>query len=191
MFANMDNKDIILAAATLIGPIASTFIAIYYTRYSDEKKRTNDRRVDIFRNLMKTRGVRLHPDHVHSLNLIQTDFNDSSDVMQKWKEYINYLYKSIPTDTNDNLRYNEEGELLFSNLLVAIGKTVNISLDASEIKHFRYAPDGWLHDENDQRQARKLLIRVLSGLTPITVRASDEQQSSPNVVGLFPPPPNQ
>lgn len=184
----MEYKDIIFTVATLVGPIASTLIAIYYTRYSDEKRRTQDRQVEIFRNLMKTRGVRLHPDHVNSLNLIQTDFKNDSEVMSTWKEYINFLYRSIPANATDNFRHTEEGEMLFSNLLVAIGKALGITLNSTEIKHFQYAPNGWQTDENDQRHVRKLLMNVLQGLSPLAIK---QASTTEYIAGVFPPPPSQ
>ncbi len=186
----METTNIILACSTLFGPIISAFIAIYYTRYADKQKVKNARRFEVFRNLMKTRGFQLHPDHVMSLNLIPSDFNDDTDVMVKFKEYINHLYRPIPTEESENQRFSAEREMLFGKLLMAIANSLNINIDAIEVQHFKYSPMGWASVEIEQQQLRRLMMGVLQGLTPISVRPfiqdSGLQQGQS---ALFPGPP--
>jgi len=186
----MDTTNIILACSTLFGPIISALIAIYYTRYADKKKIINVRRFEVFRNLMKTRGLPLHPDHVMSLNLIQSDFNDDADTMAKFRDYINHLYRPVPNDPSENERFFAERELLFGKLLVSIANSLRINIDADEVKHFKYSPMGWASVEIEQQQLRKLLINVLQGITPISVKPIVQeltlQQGQP---ALFPKAP--
>lgn len=183
----MELKDIILAACALLGPIISASIAIYYTRYADKQKIINDRRFEVFRNLMKTRGFPLHQDHVMSLNLIQADFHDNSDVMTKFRDYINHLYRPIPPEVAESQRFFAEREMLFGKFIKSIAKSLQIVLDPEEIKHFTYFPSGWASIENEQQQLRKLLINVLQGTAPISVKPAIAQQ--PIQPGLFPEPP--
>lgn len=190
----MEPKDIILAIATVFGPITSTLIAVYYTRYADRRRLRLDRQMAIFRDLMKTRAYRLHADHVMALNLIPSDFCDDADVMEKFKAYIDHLYRQAPTNEPDSQRFNEEGEMLFGKLLVSVGRALDIEVDGEEIRHFRYTPGGWISTELEQTQVRKLLINVLQGLTPIAVKASNVAGQAPAqtqgiVPGVFPPPP--
>jgi len=186
----MDTTNIILAFATVFGPIVSVLIAINYTRYADKQKVKNDRRFEVFRNLMKTRGFQLHPDHVISLNLIPLDFKDNTDVMAKFKEYINHLYRPIPSETSENQRFTDEREMLFGKLLVSVGKSLSINIDAAEVKHFTYAPMGWASVENEQQQIRKLMMSVLQGLTPISVKPAAQGLGLPQAIStLFPGPP--
>lgn len=187
----MDNKDIILTAATLFGPVVSALIAIYYTRYADKAKLKMDRRIEVLRNLMKTRGFRLHPDHVMSLNLIQTDFNDDANVMADFKNYIDHLYKTMPTTSPEDQRFDDEREMLFGKLLISIAKSLDINLQVDEVKHFRYSPTGWASAEIEQQQVRKLLISVLQGITPISVKsAAQPQPPAAGMQTLFPPSPD-
>lgn len=186
----MDTTNIILACATVLGPVLSVLIAMYYTRYADKQKVKDDRRFEVFRNLMKTRGFQLHPDHVMSLNLVQSDFKDNPDVMIKFKEYIKHLYRPVPTDEAENQRFSEERELLFGNLLVSIAKSLSININASEVQHFRYSPVGWASIENEQTQVRRLLMDVLRGLTPISVKPAVQGAGLPEALStLFPGPP--
>lgn len=186
----MDTTNIILACSTLFGPVISAFIAIYYTRYADKQKIKNARRFEVFRNLMKTRGFQLHPDHVMSLNLIPSDFNDDTDVMMKFKEYINHLYRPNPSDTSENQRFFAERELLFGKLLVSIANSLRINIDADEVMHFKYSPMGWASVEIEQEQLRKLWINVLQGSTPISVKPVVQESVLPQgQSALFPGPP--
>jgi len=174
----------------LFGPVVSAFIAIYYTRYADKKKIMTDRRLEVFRNLMKTRGFQLHPDHVMSLNLVQSDFADDTDVMMNLKNYIDFLYRPIPATHPESQRHADERELLFGKLLVSLAKCLNIKLEADEVRHFRYSPVGWASTENEQQQVRKLLISVLQGTAPIAIKpAASPQVPADGGQSLFPPPP--
>lgn len=186
----MDTTTIILACSTLFGPVISAFIAIYYTRYADKQKIKTARRFEVFRNLMKTRGFQLHPDHVMSLNLIPSDFNDDADVMAKFKEYIDHLYRLIPNAEAENQRFSAERELLFGKLLVSIASSLSINIDASEVQYFRYSPIGWASVELEQHQIRRLMMSVLQGLTPISVRPFAQEPGLPQArSALFPEPP--
>lgn len=187
-----------------LGDIASTIIAVYYTRYADKRKLRLDRQMAIFRDLMKTRGYRLHIDHVMALNLVPSDFGDDRDVMEKFKAYIEHLYRQTPANEPDSQRFNEEGEVLFGKLLVAVAKALRIKLDSEEARHFRYTPGGWISAELEQMQVRKLLINVLQGLTPIAIKmpnvslpAPTPAQTAPSastqpfgvLANIYPPPP--
>ncbi len=187
----MDNTTIILACSSLFGPIISGLIvAIYYTRYADKQKIKAVRRFEVLRNLMKTRGFQLHPDHVMSLNLIPLDFNDDTDVMARFREYIDHLYRPIPAGEAENQRFSAERELLFGRLLVSIANSLGINIDAGEVQHFRYSPVGWASAENEQQQIRRLLMNVLQGLTPISVRPAAQEPGLPHGQStLFPEPP--
>jgi len=63
--------------------------------------------------------------------------------------------------------------------------------EADEVRHFRYAPVGWANIEIEQQQVRKLLINVLHGITPISVKPATQEQITPQPSGtLFPRPPS-
>ena len=139
---------------------------------------------------MKTRGFQLHPDHVMALNLIPADFNDNVDVLTKFRAYIDHLYRPQPTDSGEAVRFSDERELIFGRLLVSIGKSLSVNLESDEVRHFRYAPMGWTSNEIEQQHTRKLLISVLQGITPISIRnLTDQPRLPPGPPGLFPHPP--
>jgi hypothetical protein len=186
----METTNIILAISTISGPIVAALIAIYYTRYADRQKIKNIRRFEVFRNLMKTRGLPLHADRVMSLNLIQSDFSDDADTMEKFRKYINHLYRPLPSDASQHERFFAERELLFGKLLVSIANSLKININADEVKHFQYSPVGWASIEVELQQIRTLLINVLQGITPISVRDATQHPGLAQSPGaLFPPPP--
>ena len=57
-------------AAIALGPIISVIV----TRILDNYREKRQRRMQVFRDLMQTRGVRLDPIHVAALNVVEIEF---------------------------------------------------------------------------------------------------------------------
>lgn len=186
----MSATTVILACSTVIGPVLATLIAIYYTRYADARKVTRERRLEVFRNLMKTRAFVLHQDHVMSLNLVASDFSDDRPVIESLRRYMDHLYISPPPGQPESQRFASETNQLFADLMVAMGRSLGITLDSGELQYLRYFPTGWAATEMEQTQIRRALLQVLQGVPPISVRQA--MPSQPGATGqnaLFPPPP--
>ena len=185
----LEPKDAILTYATFFGPIISAIVAVYITRYVDANKIDKERKLDILRHLMKTRNIRLHPDHVMSLNLVPLVFSNDPKVIEKFKNYIEHLYTKIPNDQDEGVRFEKKRDLLFWGLISAIAKSLGVEIEPQEAEHFGYVPNGWTTTENEQAQLRKLLIAVLGGNAAISVRPAPQERLTPTQ--LFPPPPSE
>lgn len=70
MFAAMENRDWIMVAAMIAGPI----LAVQAQKIIESLQRKRDRRLTLFFTLMSTRATRLAPDHVSALNMIDIEF---------------------------------------------------------------------------------------------------------------------
>jgi hypothetical protein len=124
-------------AAILAGPI----LAVLVTRFVDQARAAKERKLFVFRQLMRTRRLRLHPDHVGALNMIDVDFHKDKQVMAAFTEYINHLHEGIPADEGDNQdRFFKRREDLLTKLLKEIGSSLNYSLDRADIDGLGYSP---------------------------------------------------
>lgn len=186
VFWGMDTPDLVHAGilvltffAILLGPI----VAIQITRALDKKRDERERRIAIFRGLMRTRQMRLAHDHVGALNLIQLEFYGDDDVVAAYKEYINHLNMALPSP-DEQERFFRHRDDLFVDLVCAIGKLLNYSFDKRDLGRLAYAPVGWERDENRQRYNQLLLTELLEGKRSLPIAPLHHGGTS-----AFPPPP--
>jgi hypothetical protein len=89
--------DISLIIATFLGPV----FAVQAQKWIERSKETRTRKVDIFRTLMATRGLKAASnEHVQALNSIDIVFeNKGKDrkIISAWSEYLDHL-NNFPTD---------------------------------------------------------------------------------------------
>ena len=91
----MDN-GIWMGLATIVAIIVGPVIAVWITRKIDQDRAAKVRKMEIFRTLMRTRGMPIHWDHVGALNLVEVEFIDHQDVIEPWKEYLALLHERPP-----------------------------------------------------------------------------------------------
>ena len=176
--------EIISIAAIFFGPISAVII----TRYIDTNRLKFERRMDIFRKLMRTRRLRLSPDHVEALNLVEIEFSDEPGVVLAWKNYFSHLAtKNQNIQSQEELeKLNHDCEALLTKLVHAIAKCLKFKIEQLDIFEGGYAPKGWWDIEEEQRVFRNLMIDLLRGNRglPITYIIN------PNPRSPFPPPPS-
>lgn len=169
--------------AILVGPV----IAIQLTRWLDRRGADKERKLAIFRTLMRTRGLRLHQDHVEALNLVEVEFIKRKKVVEAWKEYFSHLCAD-PSPVDDNvLLLSKERDELLTRLISEIAAVLDIKIEQLDILRKNYVPQGWADDDWQQRVARMGLINVLYGRAPIAVRPYAPEQTD----GPYPPTPSQ
>jgi hypothetical protein len=156
--------------AVLVGPIA----AVWVTRHIDESRLKQTRRMDVFRTLMRTRRMRLNPDHVGALNLVEIEFYGENPVIESWKGYWTHFRQSLPVDPNQQQQFLRDQEGLLTKLLHAIAKTLQFNIEQLEIFEGGYVPQGWIDDDQSVRIMRALILEILNGrrglpIVPLTV----------------------
>jgi hypothetical protein len=170
-------------AAILIGPIA----AVMVTRYIDGKRTEQQRRMDVFRTLMRTRRLQLSPDHVGALNLVEIEFHGEKDVLSAWRDYLTHLARphSAHQTPAQQAALTRERDGLLTKLLHAIARSLKFHIEQLEIFEGGYTPQGWADDELQLRALRYFMLEVLRGNSPIPVTLSTGRAPA----DLFPPPP--
>lgn len=172
---------LISVLAMLVGPM----LAVFVTRKIDHERAERERRMDVFRTLMKTRRLRLSSEHVTALNLIEIEFYGEAEVKTARESYFENLAKKVPTDIKESDEHFAEQNRRLAKLLHAMGKTLNFSnLEQLDIMTGGYTPQGWADVEQQQHILRYLLIDMLNGNRGIPI-----SPLNPTAQGLYPPPP--
>lgn len=155
----MTIADSLIILATLCGPI----IAVQVTRYLDDKKEEQGRKLLVFKTLMATRGYTLSNRHVEALNQIDLEFSGESErekrVIAVWRQYLDLLGdKSLSPEQWGVKRVD-----LLVELLHEMGKALGYSFDKTHIKNATYAPVAHGRIEEEQQAIRTQTLELLEG----------------------------
>lgn len=176
-----------LALATIFAVVVGPVIAVLTARHLNFQRAKNERKLEIFRTLMRTRRVRLHWEHVGALNLVEVEFIGHTAVVDAWKAYLTNLGKELPaTDQRD--RYEaatKERDFLLTKLIAEIANVLGIKVTQLDILEGNYVPQGWEEAEWEQQLVRRGLLDVLYGRASIPVTPHVVQQEQ----NPYPPPP--
>ncbi len=184
-FKDLINIAILLAtvAAIMWGPI----IAVRMTKKNDYEKEKERQRFEVFRSLMQTRRITLSPEHVMALNTVMVDFFGRPKIETAYRNYIRELDRHPPTpgDTDMSKFLKDRGDALHD-LIHEIGAELGYHYDKRDMTDLSYSPQGWFDEQEQQRQLRALLIKVLAGEAPFPIT---DFNSLVMGRGKFPPPP--
>ena len=181
----MTNDAFWLSWITIVAIVLGPILAIMASQYLDKAKADKQRKLDVFRTLMRTRSMPISHEHVGALNLVELEFRDCPCVVSSWKEYLAHLGEAPPSieeKTQYDRTVQTRNELL-TTLIDEMAKVLGIKIAQLEILRGNYVPQGWADTEWEQQLARRSLIDVLHGRTPIQVRV---HQTPPP----YPPSPN-
>jgi len=179
----MNLVELSTIAAIIVGPI----LAVLITRWRDARAQKLERKVSIFRALMKTRRTTLDSEHVFALNLVELEFYRKEKIVNAYRAYIDFRHEPVPLEiTEDQGHYNKRGENLLFDLLHEIGCELGYSFDKDDLKRFSYSPKGWHDDQYQAQKNASLLTALLEGKTALPVTAMPPKQDN-----AYPPPPTE
>ncbi len=179
--------EILMLIALIAGPV----IAVIIARSMDTRRAKRDRRMDIFRMLMRTRRSRLMPDHVGALNLVEIEFKDETAIITEWRAYFEHLGIDHPKRTEEQVKdemtqeekqrrlgkYDEriakDREKLLAKLLHAIATVLDFKIEQLEIFEGGYAPHGWEVIEMQQAAIRSFVVGLYLGTLKVPVAVTD------------------
>jgi len=176
--------EVVTAVGLFVGPAAAVLIGLWL----EGRREKRARKLDTFRMLMRTRGIRLSGDHVGALNMVEIEFATDARVIAAWKKYLEHLDPTVspwPANPNDVTMYLTERNSRFTKLLYEIGRSLGFKIEQLDIFMGNYTPQAWHDDEQQQRQLRGALIDLLNGQ-----RALPILPHNPNLAaGPYPPAP--
>ena len=185
--------NLLTLIAILVGPIA----AVIVTRHIDAKRDNRNRKMEIFRTLMRTRRQPTSIQHVEALNLVEIEFSDCEQIKQAFTvlfEHFATQHPRLPTEeVNDAMELNEvirrnsafdtrihnDRQAQLARLLHAIAKELKFSIEQLEIFEGGYRPQGWADLELDERVIRKYVTDLYLGRRTVPVTVFDATTAQP------------
>jgi len=150
--------------AILVGPILS----IQIQKKLEDYKEIKNRKLNIFKTLMATRGSRVSFDHVRALNMIDVEFNEHKNITNAWKSYLDILNSNL-VDTNCDL-WSIERDKLFIALLKEMGSAVGYTFDDVHLSKSIYIPKAHGEEENYQYWIREQFKKIFAGEQSISIK---------------------
>lgn len=176
----MTISDALVIVAVLLAPLT----ALTIQRYLDRRRAKNDRRIELFRTLMGTRGAKLSPAHVHALNMIDIEFYGVKRVTHAWKEYLDHL--NTPSGDGQALEvWMHRSDDFLVNLLYEISVVLRYDFDKPHLRRAIYVPKAFGDEEAFQRGMRLALAQLFTGNYALPVRLVGE---APAPTGAEAPP---
>ncbi len=167
--AQISLRDWIEIAAIFLGPI----VALFLQRQLDEWRERKKEKFRLYSTLMRLRAVRLTPEYVNALNLIDVVFNKKKGpekvIRDKLLTLVEHYYKD-PSSADWQDRVTD----LTVDLLTVMGEYLGYEFDPSHIKRNVYSPQVQVTQFQEQEALRKLLLDVLGGRRRIGVAVFKE-----------------
>jgi hypothetical protein len=135
---------------------------------------------------MRTRRLRLDPEHVGALNLVDLEFYGRSKVIAALGRYMDHLGSPMPTTDDGHERFFEQREDLLVKLLHEMGKDLGFQYDKHDLKKLAYGPIGWATEQETQRQNMTYFNELLAGKRALPITPMHQ----PPAMNPFPPSPS-
>lgn len=175
----MTNGEMVIAFATLMGPIA----AVQAQKWIERSQARGNRKRELFKALISNRGSPfVSPLSVQALNMVEIEFGGTrflgrfgrfrrteaeEAVLSAWAAF--FAHANNPANSP---RWAEQFNDLMNELLAAIGRDVGYDLKTSDLKWHTYSPQGHMQDEIAGRALRDSMTKVFTGerVLPVEVR---------------------
>jgi hypothetical protein len=156
--------------AIIIGPIAAVQVQRWIEVYQENK----NRKLNVFKTLMATRGARVSFEHVRALNMIDTEFYDEIKVKDAWKCYLDCLNEN-PQGEHESNSWSLRKEELFVSLLSTMATLLNYHFDSVHLKKSAYFPKAHGEEQEYQYFVRDKIKKIFAGDLAIPVKVTDHQ----------------
>ena len=166
--------------AIFFGRIAAVQAKMWIQRETEKR----NRKLEIFKTLMRTRGNPLSPEHVFALNTIILEFPCKTEpdtiIRKKWDAYLNQLNSPYPTPDQGKaveLAFVATRTKYLIDLLLVISNSQGFKFDEEDIKRV-YAPIGHAQEYQQNQLIRYQLLQgnleLKTKLFPGNVEKSQE-----------------
>lgn len=164
----MDTATIVIALATLCGPI----VAIQLERILSHLRDKRERKLTVFRTLMATRGNTMSGDHVNALNSVPIEFYGRKPIIDAWEALYSHLHK----DGWQAEAWARKKTELLTDLLTAMGKELKYSFNSREIESIYY-PTGHFKVDKAQQDTLFGWADVMNGKKALRMEVTNWPQS--------------
>ena len=168
----------------IIAVLLSPVIAIQVEKFLEKRRATKNRKIEIFKTLMATRGSTISFDHVAALNRIDLEFTGKKykKVIDAWKDYFDLLGQKF--DESSFTVWSEKTGDYLTTMLFEMSQALGYdTFDKVTIRRKVYAPSAHVKEQAQNQQIKDLLVKVLSGENALAMDvASAESESNSEYV---------
>lgn len=156
--------------ATFLGPV----LAVEVSRRRDIQRAIYQRKLDVFRVLMRTRRKDLSPEYVNALNLIEVEFHDVDPVITCWRRFLDMVSSPAPRTANDNVMEIQRRRRIIDEMLTHMAKNLDMKIDKIPVAEGGYNPQGHVDLEIEQANIRQFFNEVALGKKSIPIFVNQE-----------------
>lgn len=152
----------ILAEALLLG-LVSPWIILRVSRKREENRFEKDRRLDVFRNLLRRpiySADDLTEEFVGLLNLVYIDFSGCNKVIEARKEFQKLVTRGV---AGDQRVFDQEFQIQRAVLLKTMAAELGITISEIDIMHGQYYPEHFKNISKQRNELDNALLAVLKG----------------------------
>ncbi len=175
----MDLTSFLTILAIISGPIA----AVQVQKWKEGYKEKSERRVNVFKTLMATRGERVSFNHVRALNMIDIEFYDEKNITDAWKCYLDCLNEKLDNGQEQALKiWADKRDGLFVELLSEMAKSLGYHFDDVYLKKAVYTPRAHGEEEKYQYFIRDSIKKIFKGEQAIPIYVTTLQAQSDEAI---------
>lgn len=164
----------IVGFLTLWALFYAPIMALRIQKKIETFKEDRERKFNVFKTLLSTRGNTVSMEHVQALNTIDIEFYGNNAVEGTWNVYRDHL-NSYPygQDKATQDRWEDKRLDYITDLLYSMANFFQYNFDKVTLRKGAYSPlaHGVLNQEN--ALIRKGVIEVLDGGKPIKIKLSE------------------
>jgi hypothetical protein len=173
-------SDIVIAAATLLGPI----FAVQVQKLVERRAAIRQQKSKLFSTLMATRATNIAPDRVAALNAIVLEFGQhrgllfrrqsraDGEVTQAYRLYFDKLCEPAPQEEQSVRIWNDQCNERYVDLLFSMAQNLGYDFDKVQIKNSIYRPRGHVEEEAAMRAIKDRLAHILTGNGTIPIKVT-------------------
>ena len=157
------NSAIWIGVATFIATFLGPLLAVEVSRRRDIERTLYQRKLDVFRTLMRTRLRALSEDYVNALNLIEVEFHDVENVISCWRRFLDMVNSPPASNRDENMFEINRRKKVINEMLGHMSTNLGMKIDRIPVAEGGYNPQGHVDIEQDQDNIRTFYSDIAKG----------------------------
>jgi hypothetical protein len=160
-------------AALIFGPVLSVIITLVVER----RRQTRERRFQLVRILLATRGLPGDAGYNAAINLIPAEFHSCPGVIKAWKDYLSHVTTDPSAERRE--RHFQESGVKLTALIYQILRTLGVTFSESDIQLTTYQSRGFIDRDNLYLASLQATTEIAASLKEQTAILRDNALAQP------------
>jgi hypothetical protein len=163
MALSLETLNLINMILTILAIFAAPIVALNIQKRIERLNFDAERKLNIFKTLLATRGNPISLDHVQALNMIDIEFNSQQDVRDAWNSYRDHLSNFPPdSDAMALLIWHNRIQDFLVDLLFSMSQHLDYNLTKVTLRR-AYHPRAFGDINSQNETIRRELIAIMNG----------------------------